>query len=264
MPSRPDRSGLLVRPATRSDIEFTARTHSHQLPHGLFPLLGQPFMRRWHQTFLLAPQGVALVAVRTDREGERLAGFLVGAVDQVGLVQHVVQHHRLQLGAVGVWSLLLRPRLGLHFLRTRAPAYVRRLAGRPAAPDARGDSSDARLDGRPPGDRCAPVAVITAVVVTPDARGVGAGAELVAEFVARARIVGAPEAQLTTLDGPEGAGPFYEALGWKRQGVHPTRDGVLMATYCLPLDQPAAEQPSARATDRAPEEGPRLHDQPRP
>lgn len=240
MPSRPDltdRSEVVVRPATAADVEFTARSHREHLPHGLFPLLGGPFMRRWHATFLDAPHGVALVAVRTDAAGEYRVGFLVGAVDQVALVHHVVQRHRWRLGIVGVLSLLVRPRLALHFLQTRAPSYLRRLLGRPAAPAAQehphGDSGTPRTGGRPD-----PIAVITAIAVTPHGRGAGVGAALVAGFVARAREARTPQAQLTTLDGDEGAGPFYEALGWQRGDVHPTRDGALMATYYLPIDRP--------------------------
>lgn len=263
MPSRPDRSGLTVRPATRSDVEFTTRTHTHHLPHGLFPLLGQPFMKRWHQTFLTAPQGVALVAARRDSEGERLVGFLLGAVDQKGLMDHVVRHHRLGLGTVGAWALLCRPRLALHFLRTRPPAYARRLTGRPSTPPERQDSSDIDPGAPRPVVPSEPVAVVTALAVTPDGRGAGAGEALVAEFVERARAAGTPAAHLTTLDGAEGAGPFYERLGWRRRDVHPTRDGVLVATYFLPLAQPP-QPPEPPHPNRpvGPAGGPRIEEGP--
>ncbi|MGJ7442235.1 GNAT family N-acetyltransferase [Aquipuribacter sp. MA13-6] len=263
MPSHPEWSEVVVRRATPADVDFTARTHRQHLPHGLFPLLGDAFMRRWHATYLDAPHGVALVAVRTDSTGDHRLGCLVGAVDQVAHVDHVVRHHRLHLGAVGALSLLVRPRLALHFLRTRAPSYLRRLTGRPA-PAGPVESTEQTHGDSGPSRRSLhdPVAVITAVVVTPDGRGAGVGAALVAGFVARARAAGTPEAQLTTLDGAGGAGPFYEALGWQRGDVHPTRDGALMATYHLPLHP--TEPVPAHGSEQTRQEGAPLREQQQP
>ncbi len=242
MPSRPEKTEVVIRLATPADIDFTARTHRQHLPHGLFPLLGQTFMKRWHTSFLGAPEGIALIAVHVGDDGERPLGFLVGAVDQVAHVHHVLGHHRFALGAAGVRSLLVRPRLALHFLRTRARAYARRLTSRPAPRHPRGDSREVRpqtpRDGRGPD----PVAVVTALVVIPQAQGAGVGAALLAQFVERARTGPAPQAHLTTLDGADGAGSFYEGLGWQRRNVHPTRDGMLMATYCLHLS--ASSEPA--------------------
>lgn len=235
MTSRTERSSVVVRPATPADLDFTARTHREHLPHGLFPLLGPAFMKRWHRTFVSAPDGVALVAVSPGETGEDLVGFIVGATDQAALVEHVLRDDKVQLGVVGAGSLLLRPRLALHFVRTRGRAYARRLLGR-ARPAPTPDGSPGDHDptsprrGRPP-----PVAVVTALVVVPEARGSGAGAALVTELVALAATAGTAEARLTTLAGADGAGSFYEALGWQRQGAHATRDGVLVETYSLDL-----------------------------
>lgn len=224
---RPERSRVVVRPATPDDMDFTSRTHLKHLPYGLFPQLGPAFLRRWHATFLGTPEGIALVAVRTGGEAERTVGFLVGSLDQVALTHHVLLHHRVRLGAAGAWSLLVRPRVALHFLRTRAATYARRLMRSPALRKGQDGPPGAE---RPDGD-LAPVAVLTALAITPEERGSGAGAALVAAFVDQARAAGVVEAWLTTLAGEGGAGGFYEALGWRRREVHPTRDGVLMATY---------------------------------
>lgn len=262
MRPRPERCGVRVRPATPADIEHTARLHRQHLPHGLFPLLGQAFMGRWHATFLDAPGGIVLVAVRTVGDSEHLVGFLVGSVDQVKLVDHVLRHHRWRLGASGAWSLLARPRLALHFLRTRAPAYARRLTRRPVAGHRSGVPPEAEPQTRQPGGRADAIAVVTALVVVPEARGARVGAALVAGFLDRARAAGAPEARLTTLAGADGAGRFYEGLGWRRRDVHPTRDGVLVATYDLALDRGDAPEPaSPHAVDRTPENGAPLRDQ---
>ncbi|WP_380168979.1 GNAT family N-acetyltransferase [Jannaschia sp. R86511] len=220
--------------------------------------MGQPFLRQWHGTFLQAPQAVALVAVDVgpvDPVKERVVGFLLGSVDQVALVDHVIRHHRLRLGVVGAWSLLVRPGLGQHFVRTRALAYARRLTGRPSSPAERQDSSDIDPGAPRPVRRRDPVAVITALVVAPDARQAGVREALMAAFVERATAAGVAEAHLTTPVGPEGAGPFVEPLGWRRAGTHTTRDGLPVVTYRLPLDPPGAHLvPDGRGHTRAPQE----------
>lgn len=265
MPSRPQKAGVVIRPATLADVDFTARAHRQHLPHGLFPLMGHSFMKRWHASFLGAPDGIALVAVHVDGDGERLLGFLVGAGDQVAHVQHVLRHHRSELTVSGICSLLVRPRLALHFLRTRARAYARRLTSRATSQHRRGDPGKARPQAPQTSgpDRCPdPVAVVTALVVVPQAQGAGVGAALLARFVDQARAGSAAEAHLTTLAGANGAGPFYEALGWRRRDVHPTRDGTLVATYELELVHRAAPVPTlAHTMDYAPENGDSPHDQ---
>lgn len=233
MPSQPIRPRVAVRPATPQDMTFTARAHCQFLPHGLFPLLGEGFVRRWHATFLTAPHGVALVAERTEGTTTSLVGFLVGSVDQVSLVEEVIQRHRWRLGVAGVRALLMRPGVLRHFLSTRGPAYWRRLTHRtPVRPRSTGPGSSP-AEGADQGGGDPAVAVVTALVVRPFDRGLGAGEALVTAFVARARVAGVPEAQLTTVAGAQGAGPFYRACGWQYVGEHVTRDGRLMATYRL-------------------------------
>ncbi len=262
MSSPPEKPGLVIRLASPTDVDFSARLHRRHLPHGLFPLLGHAFMRRWHATFLGAPEGIALIALRTGDGGEERVGFLVGAVDQVALVDHVLRHHRLELAASGAGALVLRPRLAVHFLRTRAPSYLRRMTGRTTPTSHRARQPGAAPDGTRQGRHLAPVAVLNALAIAPQARGEGAGAALVAAFVELARAAGSEQARLTTQAGADGAGDFYEGLGWQRHGVHTTRDGVLVATYHLVLvDDGATARSSPRATDQTSEDGAPLREQ---
>lgn len=240
---------VLVRPATADDLPAMAGWHCRHLPHGLFPRLGAGFVRRWHATFLDSAYGVALVAELADPAGPRPVGFLVGSSDQARHVDTVIRRHRVGLGIAGLVALLLRPRTCLHFLRSRSAAYARRLV-RSVLPHRRRDGT-----GAPDADGAPRVAVITAVVVDPGARGAGAGEALVRTFSRLAGEAGAPEAQLVTMSGPAGAGQFYARLGWEPAGEHRTRDGAVVRVYRLPLPAagPAPAEDSAR--DRRPASG---------
>lgn len=230
----PDRtfSGVVVRPATARDLQAMARWHCRHLRHGLFPLLGQRFVRHWHATFLGSPHGLALVAEETRTPDPVAVGFLVGSTDQVRHVDHVIRRHRLQLGLVGLLALAARPRLWRHFFQTRSRRYLQRLLGRStSAPQGTTTGMGPRDEAGAASGQKPHVAVITAVVVEPSARGSGAGTALVSSFISMATAAGAPEAQLVTMAGPAGKGPFYRKLGWQQIDEHSTRDGAVMSTY---------------------------------
>lgn len=199
------------------------------LPHGLFPQLGERFLRRWHASYFNAPHGVALI-VEQDVSGRRKpVGFLIGSTDQTRHIEDVINRHRTGLIIAGLAGLARRPRLAAYFLRTRGRAYLRRLLGR-AGTGARSQAVDA---GREGGSALGHprTAVITALAVGPETRGSGAGRELVSAFLARTRAAGAPTAELVVLSGPGSATAFYERLGWQHVEEHLTRDGTPARTY---------------------------------
>ncbi|ABM10320.1 MULTISPECIES: GNAT family N-acetyltransferase [Micrococcaceae] len=229
-----------VRPATRGDLALTASWQCTFLPHGLFPRMGEQFVRCWHATYLDAPYGTALVAeLRVPGRTPTPVGFLVGATDQVRHVDDVLGRHRARLGIAGAKALALRPRLAAHFLRTRAKTYLRRLLRGPSLAAPAGDMSDpARAGcaaGRPQ------TAVITAVAVIPGARGSGAGKELVRHFLAQAHARGAARAELAVIAGTGSADGFYTRLGWQPVEEHLSKDGSLTTTYRYDFGTGAAE-----------------------
>ncbi len=214
---------LALRGATTADLDATAHLHIEQLPVGFFPDLGPHFMRRWHKTFLDSPHGVALVAVCRCDAGEQVCAFLFGSIDESAHLRAVLADRRclLALAATAAVSLLRHPPLAVRFLRTRARPWTRRLlrtlTSRPAAPPARTDP--------------VPVALLAAVAVRPSLRGSGVGARLVELFLIRAHERGAATAELVTGAGPDGAGAFYEHLGWSPGREHRTRDGDTVRSY---------------------------------
>lgn len=249
-------SRLVVRDAVPSDLGYTALQHEELLPHGFFPHLGHTFLRRWHVTFLDSPYGIALVAEQLQETGPVPVGFLLGSTDQVRLVQDVIARHRFPLLVAGCSALLRRPRLAVHFVRTRATPYLRRLTGistrPPARPDAEPGAPGPREDTTP-----ARIAVITAVTVDATCRSGGAGRALVDRFVLRAALSGAEDARLTTVAGAGGAGGFYEKLGWQFVEQHPTRDGLTVSTYRITPTTQGTTRTTVHPVPGQPARGPR-------
>ncbi|UGQ56264.1 GNAT family N-acetyltransferase [Rhodococcus pyridinivorans] len=222
---------LVLRGATAADLAATAQLHIAQLPVGFFPALGPGFMCRWHRTFLDSPHAVAVVAVCRCDTGEQVCAFLFGSVDESAHMRAVLadRHRLLALASAAALSLLRHPPLAVRFLRTRARPWTRRLlcsvGPRSAAPSARTGS--------------APVALLAAVAVRPALRGSGVGARLVELFLLRAHERGAATAELVTSSGPDGAGAFYEHLGWSPGREHRTRDGDTVRSFHHPVAPPA-------------------------
>lgn len=210
-----------VRPAHDDDLRTTAALHVAELPHGLFPRLGEGFVRRWQRAHIESAHGVLLVAVR----GGEVAGFLLGTTDRPANVAWILGHRRRELMTAGLRALLTRPALALGFVRTRGPRYARRLFGRGA--------SSARVAGRGdvPEAGFGTIAVLEAIVVAPGARGESVGTALSEAFLTIVAAAGGDRVELVTKAGSRGAAGFYERAGWRRVGSHVDRDGDEVHTY---------------------------------
>ncbi|WP_158564220.1 GNAT family N-acetyltransferase [Jiangella anatolica] len=210
-----------VRTATVGDLRSTAALHVAELPHGLFPRLGDGFVRRWHRAHLTSPYGVALVAT----SGGDVVGFALGSTDRPANVGWILAHHRRELLLAGLRALLARPVLAAGFVRTRGPRYARRLLGRGAAPArvaGKGDVPEAGFGS---------IAVLEAIVVAPDRQGRSIGATLAEAFLFDVAAAGVDRVELVTKAGAAGAAGFYERAGWHRVGAHVDRDGDEVITY---------------------------------
>ncbi|WP_116949319.1 GNAT family N-acetyltransferase [Jiangella endophytica] len=210
-----------VRPAGEGDLRTTAALHVSELPHGLFPRLGEAFVRRWHRAHLESRYGVVLVATR----GGEVVGFTLGTTDRPANVAWIIGHRRRELTLAGLRALLTRPVLAAEFVRSRGMRYARRLLGRAAAPArvvAKGDVPEAGFGS---------IAVLEAIVVTPAQRGRSIGTELSEAFLSIVAAAGVERVELVTKVGARGAAGFYERAGWHRVGGHVDRDGDEVHTY---------------------------------
>lgn len=192
-------SEVQVADAGGGDLDFCAELHAGALPHGFFVDLGPRFLRAYHRTFAESPHALLLVA-RLD--GHPI-GFVAGALDPAMHRRWLFRRRGLELASIGAMALIARPRVGLRFLRTRIQRYLGAW---------RSNRSGPLPDTRPE----APVPHLFHVATVDGARGFGGGRALVDAFVAAADASGARSVTLTTLEGPDGAGDFYERLGWIR------------------------------------------------
>ncbi len=219
MPQPPINPPVEVREMLPGDLRFAARLHALALPHGLFPRLGEPFLRAYLRTFVQSRDAVALIAIR----GEMRSGFVVGVVDERAHYRWVVRRRGLILCAVGFMAILRRPVVAVHFARTRLRRYAAGLA-RLARGSAPGVAVPA--EGRP--------AVLAHIAVESADRGSGVGGQLASAFLEQVRERGGVQARLLTLsDGP--AGRFYERLGRRHSETIDDGDGLRWTSYVIDL-----------------------------
>ncbi|TPQ19944.1 GNAT family N-acetyltransferase [Streptomyces sporangiiformans] len=202
------------------DLPYVVAEHLRHFPDGFFARLGSKFLTAYNRTYLTCPDARAYIA----EMGGQPVGFLVGATDPAAHRRHVLRDYGRGLLFRALGSLCLRPRLALHFLRTRLVRYGRKLIPSRAAPQS------------PAAGPSGVTAVLDYVVVAEHARGRGTGARLIARFVKEATDVGCARVTLvTTAQG--GAGPYYDRLGWRHQGEIRTPEGRVLLTYDLPLNE---------------------------
>ena len=194
---------------TRRDVHAAARLHASQLPHGFFPRLGRPFLAEYYRAFGASPHAVALVAA----DGARIAGVLVGVLDPAHH-RWVLRNRGARLAAAACLSLVARPWLLKPLLTGRLRRYLRA-----AQRIRRGRTSATSATPAPT------TAVLSHVAVADELRGLGVGTRLAEAFVAAARQAGIAGARTTTLDGPDGAAPFYLRTGWAVQARATDWDG---------------------------------------
>lgn len=239
---------VLIRCATQDDLYATSRLQVTQLDLGLFPRLGERFVRLWHSTYLTSPAGIALVAQVQRQSGPQILGFLIGTSDEAAHMEHVLGTRRRELLIAGLLALIRRPRVAVYFGRTRARRYLRRLLRRrPAGSTTAGQkhsrqTSATTRDRRRGIDRMAApeaerIAVLAGLAVAGPGRSNGAGTQLTAQYLEFARAGGAQTARLVTQAGRGSAAAFYERLGWSRDAERKSTDGVPVIVMSYRLDR---------------------------
>lgn len=201
------------------DLPIVTQMHRAEFREGFFVRLGARFLRRYYRTFLDGPLATAVVC---ERDG-RVCGYLVGVLEPPQHRRLLIHHHGPTLAISALASLIWRPGLALHFLRTRARRYLRALLkqGRSAAVAAEPSK----------------LAVLTYVAVDPSMRGQGIGSALVDRFLDEAAAAGRSAVCLVTVAGAGGAGDFYASRGWEHVGDSRRSDGQRLERYRLQLDR---------------------------
>lgn len=218
----PADSGVRMRFMEPEDLSFVVAEHLSHFPHGFFARLGPRFLTAYTRAYLTGPDARAYTA---EIAGQPV-GFLVGVTDPAAHRRHVLRGHGRGLLLRALGGLFLRPRLALHFLRTRLVRYGRKLIPNRTA------ASQAPAAG--PSAPFGVTAVLAHVVVAEHARSYGIGSALIRWFVQDAADAGCARVSLVTA-AEDGAGPYYERLGWLCQGENRTPDGRRLLTYDFPL-----------------------------
>ncbi|NMG40536.1 GNAT family N-acetyltransferase [Chelativorans sp. ZYF759] len=221
---------LRIEKVRQDDLSTTATLHRQHLELGLFPQLGERFMRAYHASFAASPHAIALVA---RSESGRVVGALFGTTANARHYRWVVEEHGMNLAVQGTRSLLLQPALAWSFISSRAGRYAKGL-GRHLGLLGRDDAAVANAGA-------GPSCVLSHIVTSKAARRLGVGRRLVEEFRRQAHATGAAEARLVTREGGPGA-PFFERLGCACVDLRPSQDGEALREYSLQLDKTIADE----------------------
>lgn len=81
---------------TAADLHYAAAIHHEALRHGLFPMLGERFLRQYLHSFLGSAEAVALIATIDQHP----VGFLVGTVDSNAHYARAVRRHGWRMALV--------------------------------------------------------------------------------------------------------------------------------------------------------------------
>ncbi|MEV7866874.1 GNAT family N-acetyltransferase [Streptomyces sp. NPDC088124] len=210
-------------------LPYVVREHLRLFPDGFFARLGPRFLSAYTGTYMTSPHALAFIAVAKERP----VGFLVGVTDPALHRRHMLRRHGGALLIRALGGLAVRPALLGHFLRTRAPRYLSKLTRRQQPDQPQWPTTAGPQTSRGPG------AVLAHIAVDESARSLGIGADLVERFVAACAIAGCARVSLVTVEGPGGAGPYYERRGWRREGESRTPEGRGLLTYERVLETPS-------------------------
>lgn len=208
--------------------------HLESFPTNLFTRIGSRFVKRYYMSYVYSSWACGAVAIRSGQ----VCGYIAGVTDTANHRNVVRSQDGAGLLVTAAMGFAFRPVLAARFLRRRAILLAHGLKRRLRRSSAQQQLADTRQ-----------LAVLTHVAVQPLAREGGIGTALVNHFMEGARDAACEVACLATLDGPDGAGPFYENLGWELTGKQNTFDGRPIRLYEVPLGPSARESSDASSLD---------------
>lgn len=212
------------------DAPVTAAVHARGLPHDFVTRFGERFLASYHLAFAGSPHGAAIVA--DDRETGRAVGVLLGTLDTPAHYGFLVRQHGIILAARATAQAVRDPQLGKELAKSRAGRYARGIV-RSVFRGRRENPKKEALEE---------IGFLTHLAVAEEYRGRGVGSLLVSAYETRARAAGLSRLELATLPDNRGAGPFYEKLGWSREGELTSKSGERFALYSRSLWQGGAAE----------------------
>jgi ribosomal protein S18 acetylase RimI-like enzyme len=177
----------------QSDIDEIMRIHRESFPDYRSSKLGEPFLYRMYQWYVLFHPHLAFVAVLD----EKIVGFVTGAAGNAGRTRYTFWHI--------LWGLLSHPGLLLETeIREGWQSHVRQLVSRKREQHQLDRIQAVRFK-----------ITLDSIAVAPDARRKGVAMELVKAFERAATKQGATLLGLGVESNNVGARRFYELCGWQ-------------------------------------------------
>lgn len=190
--------------AAAGPIEDIVAIHLQAFRTFFLSALGARFLREYYLTIASYEKGILLAA---SPDGI-CVGFAAGFLNPPEFYRHL-RGRRMRLGVAALLGVAMEPRrLPLVLANYRRVREVNRR--------------------RP--DPC--TAELSSLAVLPGATGRGVGSQLVEQFCASARSMGATRVILTTdAEGNEGVNRFYQANGFSRGRCYEVRPGRWLNEY---------------------------------
>lgn len=215
-----------VRRMTPLQTREAALLHTRELPHEFLTRFGPDFLSSYYRAFVDSPHAVALAASVSGEEN--LEGVLIGTFDTGAHYSHLVRRHGPELAFGALRQALRQPALAWDVLRTRLLRYCRGILRslRYSGGEAKKDSSSREHER---------VGFVAYVAVDGRRRGQGVGGRLLEVYEELAREAGLERLELVTLPDERGAAPFFDKLGYEREGEITSRSGERYAFYTRSL-----------------------------
>lgn len=219
---------VVVRRMSREQTREAADLHVRELSHEFLTRLGPAFLSCYYRAFVESPHAVALTA---SLDGEdSLDGVLLATFDTGAHYSRLVRRHGPKLALGALRQTLRKPDLAGDILRTRLTRYLRgilRSLRYSYSEDSDEDSHTERVK----------VGFVAYVAVDSRRRGHGLGTRLFEHYEELAREAGVQRLELVTLPDERGAAPFFDKLGYEREGEITSRSGERYALFSRDLGE---------------------------
>jgi ribosomal protein S18 acetylase RimI-like enzyme len=200
-----EQRAIAIRSMTASDVRKVVDIHSASFPNSRSSKLGEPFLKRMYQWYLIYQPQLSFVAVRN----KEVIGFVTGTLGWGG------GRRRFKFAFWHiVWGFLRHPRLFL--AANMFEAWLSFVKG--LLPTKKNIFPNGHLDGIR--------ATLDSIAVGPDARGLKIGRALMRIFETAARAQGATYVSLGVEADNHAARRLYESCGWKLMQVNAEQNSV--------------------------------------
>lgn len=215
-----------VRAIQKQEFNTVAKLHQEMLGDEFIVRFGLRFLNRYYRAFSESPHAVALVAVDTDTNV--ILGALLGTLDPSLHYRYLTRRHGTYFALIVLSRALFHAALARELIRTRAKRYtqgvLRSLIKKKAKPSIVETSAIPQVSD------------ITHVFVNSAVQSAGVGTALILAYKSLAKSAGVRFIDLVTAPADmNGAGVFYEKLGWIRQRTHMSQSGEEFLMYRLDL-----------------------------